>query len=151
MFGVKPKIITEAVAQGNLVEGLPLPIKTDLIIKLVPEALTITGLNQEFEISFEKLILVDSKSEQEMEKIVQQSAPGMVIGALTFGVLGAMVGGRVKTKNKRVVRHFLIISYQSDDLKTIVIETTKDWYNGAAMVDFYRSLAEPKEVKKISL
>ena len=35
-------------------------------------------------------------------RFIQQSAPGMIIGAATFGLLGAMVGGRIKTKEKKM-------------------------------------------------
>jgi hypothetical protein len=138
MFGKKAK--NEAVALGNLVEGLPVPQNSDLSIKLTPDAMTIVGCGQEFEINFSKLTLVDLKSDVEMEKIIKQSAPGMIIGAVAFGVIGAMIGGRVKTKEKRTVNHFLLISYLSDELKTIVIDVTKDWYNAAQLVDYFRKL-----------
>lgn len=150
MFGKKVK--NEMLALGDLVEGLPIPQSSDVSIKLTPGALTITGNGQEFEINFSKLMMIDIKSDVEMEKIIQQSAPGMVIGAVTFGVIGAMIGGRVKTKEKRVVNHFLIVSYQSDEMKTIVIDATKDWYNAAALVDYFRKLNPTyANVTKVSL
>jgi len=138
MFGKKAR--KELVTFGNLVEGVPVPQNSDLSIKLTPGAVTITGSGQEFEIDVSKLTLIDLKSDVEMEKIIQQSAPGMIIGAVTFGVIGAMIGGRVKTKDKRTVNHFLLISYLSDELKTIVIDVTKDWYNAAQLVDYFRKL-----------
>ncbi len=85
MFGKKTK--NEAVALGNLVEGLPVPQNSDLSIKLTPDAMTIVGCGQEFEINFSKLTLVDLKSDVEMEKLIKQSAPGMIIGAVAFGVI----------------------------------------------------------------
>ncbi|MGL5972575.1 MAG: hypothetical protein ACRCZK_02475 [Oscillospiraceae bacterium] len=98
MFGKKK--LNEKVVLGNLVEGLPIPQNTDLIVKMTPDVLTIIGNCQEFEIAFSKLKLVDYKNEVEMEKIIKQSAQGMIIGAATFGLIGAMIGGRVKTKKK---------------------------------------------------
>lgn len=149
MFGRKNK--KEKVTFGNLIEGLPIPQSTDLHLKLSPSTLSIVGNGQEFEINFEKLSLVDMKSDVEMEKIIQQSLPGMVIGAATFGVIGAMIGGRVKTKEKRNVNHFLIVNYQSDDLKTIIIDVTKDWHNAAGLVDYFRKIKPQSESIKISL
>ena len=150
MFGKKVK--NEMLALGNLVEGLPVPQNSDLSIKLTPDTMTIVGCGQEFEINFSKLTLVDLKSDVEMEKIIKQSAPGMIIGAVAFGVIGAMIGGRVQTKEKRVVNHFLLVSYQSDELKTIVIDATKDWYNAAQMVDYFRKLnPTPAKLNKVSL
>ena len=150
MFG--KKVRNEMLALGDLVEGLPIPQSSDVSIKMTPGALTITGSGQEFEIDASKLTLVDLKSDVEMQQIIQQSAPGMIIGAVTFGVIGAMIGGRVKTKDKRTVNHFLLVSYQSDELKTIVIDATKDWYKAANIVDYFRKL-KPTSVKlnKVSL
>ncbi|MFZ2539808.1 MAG: hypothetical protein WAX04_13075 [Oscillospiraceae bacterium] len=144
--------IGEQIVLGNLVEGLPLPENTDLIMKLTPEKLSFMTISkQEFEIDFSKVTLIDLKSDVEMEKLVQQSAPGMIIGAATFGLIGAMVGGRVKTKEKRIVNHFLIVNYQSDELKTIIIQTTKDWYNSASLVDSFKKLKPDAQPIKIQL
>lgn len=148
MFGKKKD---EKIVLGSLVDGLPVPENCNVTVKLTPSTLNIMGNNQDFEIDFSKIDLIDIKTDVEMEKIVQQSAPGMIIGAATFGVLGAMIGGRVKTKEKRVVSHFLIVNYQSDSLKTIVIETTNDWYNGAALVDYFRKLKPNSKPIKVQL
>lgn len=121
-------------------------------MKLTPEKLSFMTISkQEFEIDFSKVTLIDLKSDVEMEKLVQQSAPGMIIGAATFGLIGAMVGGRVKTKEKRIVNHFLIVNYQSDELKTIIIQTTKDWYNSASLVDSFKKLKPDAQPIKIQL
>lgn len=148
MFGKKKDEMT---AMGTLIEGLPIPQNSDLTVKLSTEGLSILGCNQEFEIDISKLTLMDMKSDVEMEKVIHQSLPGMVIGAATFGVVGAMVGGRVKEKNKRVVTHFLLICYESGESKTIVIETTKDWYNAAKLVDLFRKLKPASKPIKVAL
>ncbi len=140
MFGKKKNETNEKVTFGNLVEGLSVPQNTKLNLKLTPDLFSLTGNNQEFEINFSKLQLIDIKSDVEMEKIISQSTPGMVIGAATFGIVGAMIGGKVKTKEKRVVSHFLIINYNSDELKSIVLNVTEDWYNAAQLVDYFRKL-----------
>lgn len=148
MFGKKKD---EKIVLGNLVDGLPVPPNCNVTVKLTPDALHIMGNNQDFEIQFSKLQLVDIKTDVEIEKVISQSAPGMIIGAAAFGVLGAMIGGRVKTKEKRNVSHYVIINYQSDSLKTIVIETTNDWYNGAALVDLFRKLKPDSQPIKVEL
>lgn len=148
MFGKKKE---EKIVLGTLVDGLPAPSNCNVTVKLTPVSLNIMGNNQDFEIDFSKLELIDIKTDVEMEKVISQSAPGMIIGAAAFGVLGAMIGGRVKTKEKRVVSHFLIINYQSESLKTIIIETTNDWYNGAALVDYFRKLKPNSKPIKVEL
>lgn len=123
MFGKKK--MNGKVIGTTLVEGLPLSEGSDLVVKLTDEGLTliVAATKQEFEIDLSKLALIDYKNEVEIQQIVKQSAPGMIIGAATFGLLGAMVGGRVKTKEKKIETHFVIINYHSDEDKTIVLQT----------------------------
>lgn len=138
MFGKKKKNEKEIV--GKMIAGVPLPDGTAVNVKLTPDVLTINGSSKEFNIDFSKLETLDIKSDVEMEQIIEQSAPGMIIGAAVFGVIGAMIGGRVKTKDKKQVNHFLIINYQSEELKTIILDVTVNWYKAAGMVDYYRKL-----------
>ena len=42
-----------------------------------------------------------------------------------FGPIGAMVGGRTKKKTDMIIRHYLIITYVSDnEVRHIVLENT---------------------------
>ncbi|HHX63239.1 MAG TPA: hypothetical protein GX707_21385 [Epulopiscium sp.] len=96
----KKKKFKGKVIGANHIEGLPVGEESDLIVKLSDESLTIieASTRNEFEIDTSKISLIDYKNEVEMQQIIKQSAPGMIIGTATFGLLGAMVGGRIKTK-----------------------------------------------------
>jgi len=144
---VKGKVIG-----ANHVEGLPVKEEADLVVKLTDEGLTLieAATKQEFEINISKLSLIDYKNEVEMQQIVKQSAPGMIIGAATFGLLGAMVGGRVKTKHKKIITHFVIINYQSDEEKTIVL-TTNDGIGAGQLVDYFKKLKPQSAPLKVVL
>ena len=139
MFGKKK--LNGKVIGATLVEGLPLSEGSDLVVKLTDEGLTLieAATKQEFELPMSKLTLVDYKNEVEMKQIISQSAPGMIIGAATFGLLGAMVGGRIKTKEKKIFTHFVIINYHSDEDKTIVMRTN-DGTGAGQLVDFFRKI-----------
>ena len=67
----------------------------------------------------------------------------MIIGGAAFGVLGAMVGGRVKTKEKIENHSILIIDYQSGDKKQIILDVTK------ALKDSERVSNRFKELKQV--
>lgn len=44
---------------------------------------------------------------------------------MLFGPVGAMVGGRTKKKTDMIIRHYLIITYVTDnEVKNIVLENT---------------------------
>jgi hypothetical protein len=150
MFGrkkVKGKVIG-----ATHVEGLPIQEQADLVVKLTDEGLTliVAATKQEFEIDLSKLTLIDYKNEVEMQQIVKQSAPGMIIGAATFGLLGAMVGGRVKTKEKKLETHFVIINYHSDEDKTIVLQTN-DKIGAGQLVDYFQKLKPQSTPLKVVL
>ena len=139
MFGKKK--MKGKVIGTTLVEGLPLSEGSDLVVKLTDEGLTLieASTKQEFEIPMSKLTMVDCKNEVEMKQIIKQSVPGMIIGAATFGLLGAIVGGRVKTEEKKIFTHFVIINYHSNEDKTIVMKTN-DAIGAGQLVDFFRQL-----------
>ena len=150
MFGKKK--INGKVIGANLVEGLPVKEETDLIVKLTDENLILieAPTRKEFEIDISKISLIDYKNEVEMQRIIKQSAPGMIIGAATFGLLGAMVGGRVKTKEKKIFTHFVVINYHSDEDKTIILKTN-DAIGAGQLVDTFRSLKPTSEPLRIEL
>lgn len=138
MFGRK-KTKDEVIVNVELVEGLPLHENTTVNLTLNTQSLVITDHSKnEFTLPFDKITSIEYKNEVEMEKLIQQSAPGMIIGAATFGLLGALVGGRTKTKNKKSINHFILINYYSDEPKTIV--TTTNDTNNVKIVDFFRKL-----------
>lgn len=150
MFGKKK--MNGKVIGATHVEGLPIQEDADLIVKLTDEGLTliVAATKQEFGIDMSKLTLVDYKNEVEMQQIIKQSAPGMIIGAATFGVLGAMVGGRVQTKEKKIVTHFVIINYHSSEDKTIVLKTN-DGIGAGQLVDLFRKFKPQSTPLKVVL
>jgi len=138
MFGKKQD---GKICLTTLVDGLPLNQDTNLIMKLTADKLLfiVSTTKQEFEIDFSKLTAVEYKTETEMNNIISQSAPGMIIGAAAFGILGAMIGGRVKTKQVKTVSHFLIINYQSGEEKQIVLQTN-DGNSAKQISEYFRQL-----------
>lgn len=141
MFGKKK--ITEKILLGNLIEGLPVQNGIDLMFKLKAEGATffIPSEQKTFEINISKITKVQWYDEIAMEKIITQSAPGMIIGAIAFGTIGAMIGGRVKTKDKKVTTHFVLINYDSEGEKQIIIQTNDAL--GAMKISEYFSELKP--------
>lgn len=139
MFGKKKN--DEKILLGNLIEGLPVNDNADLMFKLNPQGAKFIFHQEQktFEISIEKLTKVQWYDKTTMEKVISQSAPGMIIGAAAFGLIGAMIGGRVKTKDVKNITHFVIINYNSDGDKQIIMKTNDAW--GAVKIsDYFKEL-----------
>lgn len=135
MFGKKKDFI---VLGATLIDGLPINQGSDVIVKLTADRLLfiVVTTKQEIEVDISKLTGIDYKTETEMNNIISQSAPGMIIGAAAFGILGAMVGGRVKTKQVTTVTHFVIVNYTSGQ----IVLQTNDGNSARKISEYFRQL-----------
>ena len=123
MFGKKKQ--KKEIVMGYLVCGIPEHENSDLFISLENDQIVISShidFKNKYTIALDKVTAISTYTEMEVEKIISQSAPGMIVGAATFGVLGAMIGGRVKTKEKKTVNNFLLIKH--GDASEFVMRTT---------------------------
>lgn len=146
MFGKKKS--TRGVS-GSHISGLPIPDGNFVQTTLSPGELTLTAVlkgggkatEQKFTLELDKVKNIQILNETEVKRVVEQSAPGMILGAAAFGIVGAMVGGRVKTKEKTAIKNLLILDYVSDEEKQIVLDCTIDsLHNQAAFLKYFREL-----------
>ena len=131
MFGKKKE--TRSVSGSHII-GLPIPEGNFVQTVLSPEELTLTAVlqgggkatEQKFTLELSKVKNIRILNETEVKQVIEQSAPGMLLGAAAFGVVGAMIGGRVKTKEKTAIKNLLILDYVSGEEKQIVLDCTID-------------------------
>ena len=77
-----------------------------------------------FELDKSKITDMCIKTDREIQQQYVSSVGGAVGGAVLFGPVGAIIGGRSKKKTvKNEVHNYLIITYQSPDIKYIGFET----------------------------
>lgn len=136
MFGKKKQ--DGAICLTTLIDGLPLNQGVNMIMKLTADKLLfiVSATKQEIEVDVSKLNGIEYKTETEMNNIISQSAPGMIIGAAAFGILGAMIGGRVKTKQVATVTHFVIVNYASGQ----IVLQTNDGDSARKISEYFREL-----------
>ena len=122
MFG-KKKEVNSQIMLGYPVDGIPVHQEANLMLKLNTDGLVITSpdFKEKYEIALNRIEKISLYSETQIEKIISQSAPGMIIGAAAFGLIGAMVGGRVKTKEKKTTNYFLLVDYEG---KQVTVRST---------------------------
>lgn len=76
-----------------------------------------------FNLDFSKLTDVSIKSDVEIQKSYVSSTGGAIAGAVMFGALGAMIGGRTKEKTSKQVTQYLIFTYiDNNEVKYIAFE-----------------------------
>lgn len=154
MFGKKNKSIESV---GNLIAGLPVPENTPITFCLFPEAIkfqALTGTKKEhwpqYELSIDKVEKMQIFNHQQIQQVISQSTPGMILGAATFGILGAMIGGKVKTKEKINISQLLIIDYISDGKKQIVLNISQDLKGSQNVVEHFNRL-KPSSPEPVQL
>lgn len=111
----------KSVAQPDLsvtlkhVNGLPVPENTFCQIYSRPDKYEISVNGTTFNIAKAKVIDVSIKTESEIQQHYVSSIGGAVGGAVLFGPLGAIIGGRAKKKTSKKTTNYLIFTYLSDN------------------------------------
>lgn len=95
-------------SSGNLIDGLPVPAQTQIVITLENTSFRIKAYPgrdksswKTFNLEIEKVSNIQIMDERQIKQVVEQCAPGMILETAAFSLLGAMVGGRNKTKKNK--------------------------------------------------
>nr|DAZ41837.1 MAG TPA: hypothetical protein [Caudoviricetes sp.] len=131
MFGKKKEVKEKKDFTGltiytalNHVTGLPLVEDVLCEIFSYPDRLEFKAGTTEIKLSKDKITDMRINTETEIQNQKVSSVGGAVAGAMLFGGIGAVIGGRAKNKKVKNVSNYLIISYNSDgELKHIVFDT----------------------------
>lgn len=116
----KKRVLNELKAQGLLQEivakhtyGLPVAEGLFCTIQAYTDHFDFYFGNVHISLANEKIIDVCTKSETEIQQQYVSSVGGAVGGAVLFGPLGAMIGGRAKKKTDTTTTYYMIITYKN--------------------------------------
>lgn len=94
--------------------GLPLAQDATCAVVKEDDGFKISGGGNDYILKKVKITDICVKSDVEIQKQYVSSIGGAVGGAVVFGPLGAIVGGRAKKKKIKTKTYYLIFSYISD-------------------------------------
>ncbi len=97
------------------VNGLPIAEGTFCQLLSYPDRYDFVSGKMKFSLEKEKVTDVCCKTETEIQQQYVSSIGGAVGGAVLFGPIGAMIGGRAKKKTDKTMHLYLIITYMSDN------------------------------------
>lgn len=110
---------------GKHVTGLPIAEGLQCTLEYINDFIEIKQGNNTFNLETTKVTDITETTDTEIQKQYVSSVGGAVGGAVLFGPLGAIVGGRAKQKKSKTVTHYFVITYRSDEeIKYISFEYT---------------------------
>lgn len=106
------------------VGGLEVPENCKCTAALSQEGLTITCAGKELLLRTNKIRNVEYQLDIDEKQYLKSSLAKGIAGAAMFGVSGAIIGSAPKTKTKREVKCYAIISYEGSDgqFKTFIVK-----------------------------
>lgn len=152
------KAIKELKAQGLTHQivakhtyGLPVAEGLICTIQVYKDRIDFYSGNTHVKLDSEKITDMCIKNETEIQQQYVSSIGGAVGGAVLFGPLGAMIGGRAKKKTAKTTTFYLIITYKSADSSLAYLGfdvSGCDWEAKKIVKDFQ---SIPKGITEINL
>ncbi|MCI9015919.1 MAG: hypothetical protein HFJ53_01965 [Clostridia bacterium] len=104
----------------NHFNGLSIAENTLTQIFSCPNEYEFWANNTSFKLEKNKVTDISITSNIDIQKSYSSSVGGTIGGAVLFGPLGAMIGGRTKEKTSRIINNYLIFSYlDNNEIKYI--------------------------------
>lgn len=129
------------------VNGLPIAENVLCVIYSRPTKYEITANGATFNLNKDKVTDVCLKTDVEIQKQYVSSIGGAVGGAVLFGPLGAMIGGRAKKKKSKKTYTYLIFTYESDgEIKYIGFNVTNN-FSASKLVNEFRKTSSKNKIE----
>ena len=118
--------------------GLPIAENVLTQIFSCPNHYEFKAGNTTFKLEKSKIIDSTITTDVELQKSNVSSVGGAVGGALLFGSVGAMIGGRVKEKTSAIVNYYLIFTFSdNNEIKYIAFDCTCSYNRANKFVKEY--------------
>lgn len=129
-------MLTENTMKANHISGLPIVEGKACILTFQQSGLlfSVGDSEQTFDLSYDRILNLDIKTDVEIQKHIVSSVGGAVGGAVLFGSLGAMIGGRAKEKVTKEIDYYFIISYTKDNELEYITFDLHEETSGVLMV-----------------
>lgn len=135
------------IANFKHMTGLPVSEGAICRLMLCPEKIIIESGGATFNLDKTKITDVCVKTDVEIQKQYVSSAGGAVAGAVLFGPLGAIVGGRTKKKESKTVSTYLIYTYlKNDSIEYISFEVTGQQHQTLQFISDFNQTSSARAV-----
>ncbi len=109
------KSFQEKAFSGNHATGLPLAQDVPCVVPSQPDRIANNSSGNAFNLAYNKITDMQVVTDVEIQKQYVSSVGGAIGGAVLFGPLGAIVGGRAKEKTAKNIEYYFVITYKKED------------------------------------
>ncbi len=124
------------------VNGLPIAENLPCTIFSYPDRIEFKSGTTGIKLARNKITDMCIKTDTEIQNQAVSSVGGAIAGGVMFGPLGAVIGGRAKTKTVRTITQYLIITYtgSQENLKYIGFDVTHNLGPALKLVKEFKEL-----------
>lgn len=143
------KAFQEKAFSGSHATGLPLAQDAPCVVSFQPDRIAINSGGNGFNLAYNKITDMQVATNVEIQKQYVSSVGGAIGGAVLFGPLGAIVGGRAKEKTAKNIEYYFVITYKKEDSLEAVSFRLADALiaqKATRISDHYRSLLSKEKV-----
>lgn len=127
--------------------GLPIAENIPVQIFSTPNDYEFSGANTSFKLDKNKVTDVTITTDVEIQKNNVSSIGGAVGGAILFGPIGAMIGGRSKEKTSKIVNSYLIFTFlDNNEIKYIAFNCTNNFQASKFVKEFKQNHTNEKTI-----
>ena len=127
------------------VSGLPIAENLLCQIYSYPDRIEFKSGTTNITLERSKITDMCIKTDVEIQKQMVSNPGGAIAGAIMFGTLGAIIGGREKSKTKKKISSYLIITYinNQEELTYIGFDATNNFSVGKIVKEFQELNTNP--------
>ena len=131
------------------IDGLPVPESAVCKVCSHEDSIEIVSGSTTMTLNRNKITDMNIMTAAEVQKQAVSSVGGAVAGAVFFGPLGAIIGGRTKTKEIKSSTKCLIITYQGsqNELKYIAFNANQNSLDAHSLVKEFKKLDHAEGIK----
>ena len=124
------------------INGLPIAENMMCLISSYPDRIEFKSGTTEIKLSRNKITDMCIQTDTKIQRQIVSSIGDALAGAAMFGTLGAIIGGRAKTKKIKTQTNYLIITYlgENEELKYIDFDTLKAFTSAMKLVNEFKKL-----------
>lgn len=137
LFGKKKNKLPKIMGDIYVLSGLDIPIESVCVLTLNEKNLLIKGAGKEFVLDIDKITNCEHSFDVNVEQYEKNgSIIKGIVGGVTFGIPGALIGSTPKIKEKRLVTGITMVSYEGKDgLINIVLMSKPNTLGSAELYD----------------